>query len=124
MSFALKHIATLTAGAVWAALSGEAAGAQLNGWTGPGWYVVDSSGAQARSAIRAGPVKDRATCGALRRTTDPPAPRGHPELDLLECRELLSPPLRNGDTGGARWVPSPVELRLGDFSQYFAAPSL
>ena len=104
MSFALIPIAALTAGAIWTAQPGAIAGGPAAGWTGPGWYVVETSGPAAQSVIRAGPSKDRATCAAHRREAFPSAPRGHPELDVLECREILSP----AGTSGTRSASDPV----------------
>jgi hypothetical protein len=93
MWFALIHIAAITAGAFWSAQPGGMPGAPSNGWTGPGWYIVDSSVPNEKSALRAGPIKNQGTCEAHLREAFPPAPRGHPELNVFECRELLSPPL-------------------------------
>lgn len=66
--------------------------AQAPAWTAPGWYVLEHPGGDSRPAIRAGPFRDQPTCAAFRSSEFPKAPRGHPEMDNLDCRQLLSRP--------------------------------
>lgn len=62
-------------------------------WTGPGWYLLEYRGGGGTSELlRAGPFAEEATCAEARRGMEPQAPRGHPELDLLSCRELRRAP--------------------------------
>lgn len=65
---------------------------QASDWTTPGWYVVEYQSDGSRDAIRSGPFQDRSTCASFRRREFFTVPRGHPELDTLGCRQLLSRP--------------------------------
>ncbi|NJC05854.1 hypothetical protein GGQ97_001647 [Sphingomonas kaistensis] len=61
-------------------------------WTGPGWYLLEHRGGSLADLIRAGPFPAQAACAAARSGVEPLPPSGHPELDLLTCRDLRTPP--------------------------------
>ena len=61
-------------------------------WTAPGWYILEHRGSGHSDLLRAGPFGAEAACLAARRGLEPVAPDGHPELDLLTCRELKQAP--------------------------------
>nr|WP_314443805.1 hypothetical protein [uncultured Sphingomonas sp.] len=61
-------------------------------WTAPGWYLLEYRGGAVADLLRAGPYAGEAKCAEARRATEPAVPRGHPELDLLTCRELKQAP--------------------------------
>jgi hypothetical protein len=72
-----------------AALQNERQGGSSNPrWTSPGWYLVEYREGGQGELLRAGPFAAEAACREARRTGYPPPPRGHPELDTLDCREL------------------------------------
>lgn len=94
---ALTLTSGLTAGLMLPLVHTAAFQTQASGWTTAGWYVVEYIGGPA-GAIRAGPFRDRPACQSLRERQFPKAPRGHPELDIFECRQLRSPPSQDSDS--------------------------
>ena len=59
---------------------------------GPGWYLVEYRGNGIPDLVKAGPLPSRSDCRKIRDRDHPPAPKGHPELDPLDCVERLQPP--------------------------------
>lgn len=92
MRFALKLTGALAAGLILASIPATASETRGSEWTTPGWYVVEYQSGVSRDVIRAGPFRDGLDCAAFRQREFPMALRGHPEMDNLDCRQLLSRP--------------------------------
>ena len=61
-------------------------------WTAPGWYLVEYRGGGQADLLRAGPFVAQDACLKARSGVEPLPPPGHPELDVMSCRELKQAP--------------------------------
>lgn len=76
-----------------AALQDERQGGASNiRWTAAGWYLVEYRGGGQAELLRAGPFTAESACLQARSGIEPPSPPGHPELDVLSCREMKQAP--------------------------------